>query len=77
MFPARSTWRRYVPPEIGVGVMEELARKKVAEVWLNLGAMGPAVIQRARQLGLATIQACSIIGSARARATTERAPARR
>ncbi len=52
----------YVPPEIGVGVMEELATKKVAEVWLNPGADGPAVIQRARQLGLATIQACSIIG---------------
>jgi uncharacterized protein len=52
----------YVPPEIGVRVMEELATKKVAEVWLNPGADGPAVIQRARQLGLATIQACSIIG---------------
>jgi len=52
----------YVPPEIGVQVMEELAKKRIAEVWLNPGADGIAVIARARQLGLKTIQACSIIG---------------
>ena len=52
----------YVPPEIGVGVMDELAQKKVGEVWLNPGADGSAVVERARQLGLKTIQACSIIG---------------
>jgi uncharacterized protein len=51
----------YVPPEIGVGVMDELATKKVGEVWLNPGADGPEVVERARQLGLKTIQACSII----------------
>ena len=52
----------YVPPEIGVGVMDELAQKKVGEVWLNPGADRSAVVERARQLGLKTIQACSIIG---------------
>jgi predicted CoA-binding protein len=52
----------YVPPEIGVGVMDDLARKQVGEVWLNPGADGSAVIARARELGLKTIQACSIIG---------------
>ena len=52
----------YVPPEIGVGVMDELAEKKVGEVWLNPGADGPEVVERARQLGLKAIQACSIIG---------------
>jgi predicted CoA-binding protein len=52
----------YVPPEIGVTVMEELAKKQIAEVWLNPGADGEAVVARARQLGLNTIQACSIIG---------------
>jgi predicted CoA-binding protein len=51
----------YVPPEIGVGVMEELARKQIPEVWLNPGADDPLVVARARELGLKTIQACSII----------------
>jgi predicted CoA-binding protein len=51
----------YVPPRAGVKVMEELARKGVAEVWLNPGADGREVIDRARALGLKIIQACSII----------------
>jgi predicted CoA-binding protein len=52
----------YVPPRHGVHVMEQLAQKGVPEVWLNPGADGPEVVERARQLGLNTIQACSIIG---------------
>ena len=52
----------YVPPEIGAGIMEELARKGVSEVWLNPGADGDEVIARARALGLKTVQACSIMG---------------
>jgi predicted CoA-binding protein len=51
----------YVPPRAGVRVMEELAKKGVAEVWLNPGADGHEVVDRARELGLKTIQACSII----------------
>ena len=52
----------YVRPEVGVRVMEELAARKVPEVWLNPGADGPQVVSRADELGLRTIQACSIIG---------------
>ena len=52
----------YVPASAGVGVMEELAKKGVGEVWLNPGADEDEVVARARQLGLNTIQACSIIG---------------
>jgi predicted CoA-binding protein len=51
----------YVPAEIGVTVMEELAKKQIPEVWLNPGADGHIVVARARELGLKTIQACSII----------------
>jgi len=51
----------YVPPEIGVRVMEELAKKQIPEVWLNPGADGDDVVARAGELGLKTIQACSII----------------
>ena len=52
----------YVQPEVGGQVIEELARKQVPEVWLNPGADAPAVVRRARELGVNTIQACSIIG---------------
>ena len=51
----------YVPPHVGVQVMEQLARKGVPEVWLNPGADGDEVVARARELGLKTIQACSIL----------------
>ena len=52
----------YLPPAIGVRVMDELAKKGVKTVWLNPGADGPEVIARARALGLTTHVACSIIG---------------
>ncbi len=51
----------YVPPDAGLGVIEELARKKIPAVWLNPGADGPAVIARAEALGLRPIVACSIL----------------
>ena len=52
----------YVQPDVGVRVMDEIAQKAIAEVWLNPGADAPAVVERAQALGLRTIQACSIIG---------------
>jgi predicted CoA-binding protein len=52
----------YVPPEIGVTVVEEVARKGVKSLWLNPGADGPEVIARARALGLSPTIACSILG---------------
>lgn len=51
----------YVPARVGVAVMDDLAKKGVGEVWLNPGADGPLVVERARALGLKTIRACSII----------------
>jgi predicted CoA-binding protein len=52
----------YVRPAAGVRVMDELAARKIPEVWLNPGADEPEVVDRAEALGLRTIQACSIIG---------------
>ncbi|MEW6321143.1 MAG: CoA-binding protein [Acidobacteriota bacterium] len=52
----------YVPPEVGVAIMDDLAAKGVGEVWLNPGADEPEVVERARALGLRPIQACSIVG---------------
>ena len=52
----------YVPGAVGVRVIEEIARKGIPEVWLNPGADDRAVVERARELGLNTIRACSILG---------------
>jgi predicted CoA-binding protein len=52
----------YVPGDVGVRVMDDLAKKGIAEVWLNPGADEDAVVARARALGLKTVIACSIIG---------------
>jgi uncharacterized protein len=52
----------YVPPRVGVKIMEQLAQKGIPEVWLNPGADDDLVLARARELGLKTIQACSIMG---------------
>jgi uncharacterized protein len=51
----------YLPPEIGLQVIEEIAQKPVREVWLNPGAESPALIDRARELGLNVIPGCSIV----------------
>ena len=51
----------YVPGGVGVRVIEELATKKIPEVWLNPGADDPEVVARARELGLRTVRQCSII----------------
>ncbi|HEX2444337.1 MAG TPA: CoA-binding protein [Vicinamibacterales bacterium] len=51
----------YVPPEVGVRVLDDVARKKIPEVWLNPGADTDAVIARARALGIEPVVACSII----------------
>jgi uncharacterized protein len=52
----------YVPREVGVEIVDSLAQKGIAEVWLNPGADAPEVVARARTLGLRPILACSIIG---------------
>jgi predicted CoA-binding protein len=52
----------YVRPEVGIGVMDDLAAKKVPMIWLNPGADGAEVLARARSLGLKPTVACSILG---------------
>jgi predicted CoA-binding protein len=53
----------YVQPDVGVRIVEEVAQKGIPVVWLNPGADGPAVIDRARALGLETRVACSILAA--------------
>lgn len=51
----------YLPPEIGLQVIEEIARKPAAEVWFNPGAETPELLAKARDLGLNVIAGCSIV----------------
>ncbi|MCA9021918.1 MAG: CoA-binding protein [Planctomycetaceae bacterium] len=51
----------YVPPQIGIGLLEEIQAKGADEVWFNPGSESPELLQRAGELGLNIIQACSII----------------
>lgn len=52
----------YVPPEIGEGVMREVATKQIPEVWLNPGSESDELVRLARSLKIEPILACSIIG---------------
>ena len=52
----------YVQPEVGVRVLDDVAKKGIPEVWLNPGADEREVVARARELGLNAIVACSILG---------------
>ncbi len=52
----------YVPPDVAVTVLPDIASKGIPIVWLNPGADAPDVVARARQLGLNPRVACSILG---------------
>ncbi len=51
----------YVPPHVGIRLLEEFARKPHDELYINPGAESPELLQRAEQLGLKPIVACSIL----------------
>ena len=51
----------YVPPSVGIQVLDEIAHKGIPEVWLNPGADAPEVVSRAQELVLKTTQLCSIL----------------
>ncbi len=51
----------YLPPEIGLQIIGDIAKKGASEVWLNPGAESHALVAAAQRLGLKVIQACSII----------------
>jgi predicted CoA-binding protein len=51
----------YLPPKIGLQVIEQIAEKAPREVWLNPGAESAALIARGKELGLNVIVGCSIV----------------
>lgn len=52
----------YVPPEIGETVIPQVAKKGIAEVWLNPGSESSRLLALAKSLNLKPIVACSIVG---------------
>jgi hypothetical protein len=51
----------YLPPHKTLGVLDDIARKGTRELYLNPGSEDAVVVERARELGLDPILACSII----------------
>jgi predicted CoA-binding protein len=51
----------YVPPEIGLEMLDEIAAKGCEELWLNPGSESNELLQRAGARGLNTVVACSIV----------------
>ena len=51
----------YVPPQVGIKVLDDIAEKGCGEVYVNPGAGSPELIQRGKDLRLNMIEACAII----------------
>src|SRR6266446_5127295 len=49
----------YLPPAVGVRILDDIAKKGCKELWVNPGAESPELIQKAQTLGLNAIVACS------------------
>ncbi len=51
----------YVPPAVGITLLEQIAAKGCDELWLNPGSESEELAAKARELGLEPIIACSIV----------------
>lgn len=51
----------YLPPHVGLGLIDEIAAKGCRELWLNPGSESPELIAAAEAGGLNVIVACSIV----------------
>lgn len=51
----------YLPPHIGLKMLDEVVAKGCDEFWLNPGSDSDELVAKARELGLDPIIACSIV----------------
>lgn len=51
----------YLPPAVGLAVLEEIAATGCDEAWFNPGSESPEILERAHKLGIAVIADCSIV----------------
>ena len=51
----------YLPPEIGLELLDQIAAKRPREVWFNPGSESDELIARAEAIGLPVIAACRML----------------
>jgi len=51
----------YVPPRVGIDVLDDLAAAGIRDVYVNPGAGSPELMEKGEQLGLNMISACAIL----------------
>lgn len=51
----------YLPPAVGLTVLEDIQALNPKEVWFNPGSESDEILDRAQELGLNIITACSIV----------------
>jgi predicted CoA-binding protein len=51
----------YVPPSVGITLLEGIRDKGIPELFLNPGSESDELVEEAERLGLNAIQACSIV----------------
>lgn len=51
----------YLPPSVGIAMLDEIAAKEHDELFFNPGSESDELLEKARQMGLDPIQACSIV----------------
>ncbi len=55
----------YLPPEVGLMLVDLIADFRPAEIWLNPGSESPELIASLKERGLNVVQACSILSVGR------------
>jgi predicted CoA-binding protein len=50
----------YVPPQVGIKVLDAIAARRPVELYLNPGTESDELLERARALGLEPIRACAV-----------------
>ena len=51
----------YLPPKVGLTILEDIKRLNPKEVWFNPGSESDEILDKAQALGLNVIMACSIV----------------
>jgi predicted CoA-binding protein len=54
----------YVPPAVGIQLLDAISAQRAKELWVNPGSGSPELLARAEKLGLTTVEACSIVAAA-------------
>jgi uncharacterized protein len=53
----------YVPPTVGIQLLDAILARGAKELWVNPGSGSPELLARAEQIGLAAVEACSIVAA--------------